>query len=101
MKSKIQFVHTSPNDKLEKMVKTYLMRVEKKYDWIIRASAILSRGEPSLTRNRCCKIELSVPGENIFEESCEESFERAIVESFEKLNRQLHWHKRKLYRSVD
>lgn len=97
MKAHVQFVQTSPNDLLEKMVRDRLLKLKQKYDWIIQANVILKREEASAERNRRCSVELSVPGENVFQDCSAESFERAIVDSFDTLDRQLRKHKSKLY----
>ncbi len=100
MKTNIQFVHTTSSVVLEKMVLGRLAGLERKFHWIIRANVLL-RKEESMGCNMWCKTELSVPGENIFLETCEENFELAIVECFDKADRQLRRHKRRLHRSLN
>jgi putative sigma-54 modulation protein len=102
MEAQIQFVHTSPNDDLEVMVRDRLEKLTAKYKWIVRAKVILKREKNPNARTRSCEIELSIPElKNIFEEAHELSFERAIVESFKKLQRQLRKLKEKKYQHLN
>lgn len=97
MKAQIQFIHTASNDELEQLVRDGLAKLKKKYEWIIQAKVMLKHDRTRGTQDRGCNIELSIPGENIFQDSWSESFEKSIANSFRKLNRQMRKQKSKLY----
>lgn len=98
MKPQIQFVHTDNSDQLQELVQERLNRLKRKYDWIINAKVILKEEYNGPGREKSCAIELSVPGENVFQEAQQDTFERAIAESFDNLQRLLQKHKAKMYR---
>jgi len=100
MEAHIQFVQTSPNDKLEQIVRDRLEKLASKYEWIIRAKVILKREKNPMGRTRSCAIELSIPGENVHQTSRAISFEMAITGAFRKLHRLLRKRKERMYQHL-
>ncbi|TAK41725.1 MAG: HPF/RaiA family ribosome-associated protein [Saprospiraceae bacterium] len=99
MTTEIQFVNLKKDPVLENMIATRLARLEKKYSWMEAARIFLKDENFTNGKDKICEAILSVPGPNIFTKSTEESFEAAIAQTFEDLEKLLHRHKGKMYKS--
>lgn len=100
MQKTIQFVHTDTKKELHDLTIDKLDNLAEKYDWIIRGD-VFFKEEKDTTRGRgkICEIRLSVPGPRLFAESDEVSFEAALAETLDDIERQLKKHKAKMYKS--
>jgi len=90
------------NDRLEISILDKLEKLEMKYEWIINAKVFL-KIEPfkdSAVKDKVFEIDVSVPGPNIFNKTYAESFEAAIAEGFDDLDKLLRKHKDKMYKSA-
>lgn len=99
MKQQIQFVQTKKSDYLEDLVMEGLDTMGEKFDWVIRADVFFKEEKGTYGKGKICEIRLSVPGPRIFASSNEESFEAAIAETIQDLNRQLKKRKDEMYTS--
>ncbi len=89
MKIDIQFVRTEKNPYVEDLLIKKLNKLDKKYDWIISATALFKQEKRSAGKGKICEVRLSVPGPRIFASSDEESFEKAADETVKDLIAQL------------
>jgi len=89
MEAIFQFVQLTKSERLEELTQKKLDKLENKYDWIIRADVFFKKQDGEEPKGFICNIRLSVPGNQIFAESNENSFEAAIAETVSDLDRQL------------
>lgn len=97
MTNQIQFINMKDDSRIEKFVQVRLEKLEKRFNWIINARVFLKIDKFPDERNKLCEVELSVPGPNLFSKSNETTFEEAIDNTFDELERQLKKHKAKMY----
>jgi putative sigma-54 modulation protein len=100
MQKTIQFVHTDTKKELHDLTIDKLDHLAEKFDWIIRGD-VFFKEEKDTNRGlgKICEIRLSVPGPRIFAKANKESFEAALAETLNELERQLKKHKSKMYNS--
>ncbi|MBT8260450.1 MAG: ribosome-associated translation inhibitor RaiA [Flavobacteriaceae bacterium] len=85
-----QYVRMAKSEAMNEFAKERLDKLAKKYDWIINAQVHFKAEHDSKKQNgRVCKMELSVPGPRIFAESYEDTFEKAIKNTIQDLDKQL------------
>ena len=85
------------SNRLEMMILEKLNKLSAKYDFIIRARVFLKTTNTSTPETgKICKIQLSVPGPLLFAETNTASFEAAIPETINDLDRQLKKKKEKM-----
>lgn len=89
MEAIFQFVQLSKSERLEELTQKKLDKLEIKFDWIIRADVFFKKQDGEEPKGFICNIKLSVPGNQIFAESNENSFEAAMAETVRDLDRQL------------
>lgn len=85
----IQFVHTEKNSELEAHVNDKLNHLVTKYDSITQAAVFIREEKHPEGRDYQCEIRLSVPGPQLFAESHEVNFHKAINETISDLSTQL------------
>ncbi|WP_236976268.1 HPF/RaiA family ribosome-associated protein [Membranihabitans maritimus] len=93
----IQFIKSETNTYLEEMVTKHLDKLSQKYEWIIRAEVFFKKEKGTYGKGKICEIQLSIPGKDIFASSDETSFEAAIAETVQDLERQLKVRKQVMY----
>ncbi|MEO0571671.1 MAG: ribosome-associated translation inhibitor RaiA [Bacteroidota bacterium] len=87
----------SASERLEELIIKKLNKMESKFDFIIQAHIFLRTQNTSSPMNgKICKIQLSVPGPQLFAESNSKSFERSIREATGDVERQLSKKKEKM-----
>lgn len=89
MEAIFQFVQLTKSERLEELTQKKLDKLEIKFDWIIRADVFFKKQDGEEPKGFICNIKLSVPGNQIFAESNENSFEAAMAETVRDLDRQL------------
>ena len=92
-----QFVHGKNHEWMEQFIQERLDKLEKKYPWIIQAKVILKTDKGAAPDGHICEIELSVPGPQLFAKAQAASFEAAVAETIERLERLLEKKKAKMY----
>ncbi len=97
MKQHIQFVQTKVNPSVRELVMEGLSEMGDKYDWVIRADVFFKEEKGTYGKGKICEIRLSAPGPRLFAASNENSFEAAVAETLQDLNRQLKKRKDELY----
>ncbi len=94
MEHRIQFVRTETSETAERLAIEKLDKLGSKYNEIISAQVFFKEEKGSNGKGKICDIRLSLPGPQIFASSDEESFEAAVAETINDLNRQLAKRKR-------
>lgn len=85
------------SERLEELINKKLNKLESKFDFIVQAHVFIrTQNTSSPLRGKICKIQLSVPGPQLFAEGNEKSFEAAIQETVGDLDRQLSKKKEKM-----
>ena len=89
MEINVRFVKMNTGETLETFVTKKLAKLEKRYDWIIKADVSYKIEKDPKRKGKICDIQLSVPGPRIFASSNAESFELATDETLKDLDKQL------------
>lgn len=89
MEAIFQFVQLAKSERLEELTQKKLEKLENKYDWIVSADVFFKKQEGEAPKGFICNIKLGVPGVQVFAESNEDSFEAAMAETINDLDRQL------------
>lgn len=89
MEIKIQFVQVPKNDAVEEFAVKRLLKMAKKYEWLIKTDVFYKLEPDTKGKGKICEIRLSLPGPRIFAASDEESFEAATDETIRDLEKQL------------
>ena len=85
------------SERLEELIIKKLNKLESKFDFIVQAHVFLrTQNTSSPLSGKICKIQLSVPGPQLFSESNSKSFEASIQEAVSDLDRQLSKKKEKM-----
>lgn len=85
----VQFVKMPTSETMETFVNERLEKLEKKYDWIIKADVFYKLENDPTGKGKICDIRLSVPGPRIFATSDEKSWEAATDETIRDIEKQL------------
>ena len=94
MKTKVQAVNFDMTEKLQEFVEKRVAKLERFYAEIIDAEIVLTLEKPEQANNKKARITLAIKGPDLFSEKQANSFEEAVVEACEALERQLEKHKR-------
>ncbi|MBJ2175396.1 ribosome-associated translation inhibitor RaiA [Aureibaculum sp. A20] len=85
----IQFVKMPTSETMETFVTERLEKLEKKYDWIIKADVSYKLENDPTGKGKICDIRLSLPGPLIFATSDENSWEAATDATIKDIEKQL------------
>ncbi|MET2985649.1 HPF/RaiA family ribosome-associated protein [Aureibaculum conchae] len=85
----VQFVKMPTSETMETFVRERLEKLEKKYDWIIKADVFYKLENDPTGKGKICDIRLSLPGPRIFATSDEKSWEAATDETIRDIEKQL------------
>lgn len=92
-----QYDGVAASERLEDLITKKLNKTASKYDFIVQARVFLRTQNTSSPLNgKICKIQLSVPGPQLFAETNSKSFENSIQETINDLERQLSKKKEKM-----
>ena len=89
MEINVQFVKMRSGEIMEAFAKKKLNKLEKRYDWVIKADVFYKLEKDAKKKGKICEIQLSMPGPRIFATSNEENFELATDKSIRDLDKQL------------
>ncbi|MFS4467263.1 ribosome hibernation-promoting factor, HPF/YfiA family [Maribacter sp. 2210JD10-5] len=85
------------SERLEKLSEEKLLRLKEKYDMVIRADVFFKQENTSSDRTgMICNIRLSLPGPRLFAEASHDTFDSALLESVNDLEKQLRKRKEKM-----
>lgn len=77
------------SEAMSEYVTKKLIRLGKKFEWIIKADVNFKHENFPKTKGKICNIELSLPGPRIFATSNEKNYELAVKETIKDLTVQL------------
>jgi putative sigma-54 modulation protein len=92
----IQSLGFTASDNLKSFVEEELGKLIHKDDIIVRANVTLYKASDSITDNNYCEIRLEVPGKDLFAKRSSDSFEKAVLDTAEVIQKQLRKMKEKL-----
>jgi putative sigma-54 modulation protein len=95
MKINLQSLHFTASDQLKEFVNEKVSKLENYYERIISADVTLSAEDAKIKENKTCEIRLVIPGNDDFVKKSAESFEEAILNSVEALQKILRRKKEK------
>ena len=95
MKVQVQSIHFDADAKLINFIQKKLDKLETFYDRAIDAEVILRLNNEGV-ENKTVEIKLNIPGEQLFAEKSNGSFEAATDHCTEALRRQIRKHKDKM-----
>ena len=95
MKVQVQSIHFDADVKLIDFIQKKLDKLETFYDRAIDAEVILKLNNEGI-ENKTVEIKLNVPGDQLFAQKANGSFEAATDHCTEALRRQIKRHKEKL-----
>lgn len=93
MKTKVQAINFEISEKLQEFVEKRVGKLERFYADILEADVALTVEKREQANNKKARITLSIKGPDLFSEKQADSFEEAVVEACEALERQLEKHK--------
>lgn len=93
MKTKVQAINFDISEKLQEFVEKRVGKLAHFYADIIEATVALTVDKPEQAHNKRARITLSVKGPDLFSEKQADSFEEAVVDACEALERQLEKYK--------
>ena len=85
----IQYIRISSSESLNQFVIKKLMKIAKKYAWLIKGQVTFSFENKQKRTGNTCEILLSLPGPRIFAKSTETNFEKAAAQTVSDLEIQL------------
>ncbi|WP_299218780.1 HPF/RaiA family ribosome-associated protein [uncultured Aquimarina sp.] len=100
MKTVFEYKSIEASKYLETFTAEKLLKLAKKYAFIIRADIFFNKEHNDFKKGNICGIRLSLPGPRIYASSDENSFENAINNTIRDLKDQLDKRKVKLYKSL-
>ena len=95
MKLKIQTLHFTPSKKLSAFVNEKISKLTHLNDRIELAEVCLKLDKSDKTENKVCEIRLSVPGNDLFAQKQCKTFQEAVSETVDVLQRQIRKRKTK------
>jgi putative sigma-54 modulation protein len=84
------------SENLKTFVEEKLGKLIHKNDMIVRANVTLYKASESIPGNNYCEIRLEIPGKDLFAKRNSDSFEKAILDTTEVIEKQLKKMKEKL-----
>ena len=85
----IQYVHMKTSESMDRYVTKKLEKLNKKYEWLIKAEVHFEVEHKEKEKGKICKIELSAPGPRLFASSNEDNYEDAVKNTIKDLEIQL------------
>lgn len=95
MEIKMQAINFAASDKLEAYVEKKVSKMEKMFDQIATAEIFLKVIKPETVANKEASVKLIAPNVNFFASKVADSFEQAVDECVEALERQIQKQKSK------
>jgi len=89
MEIKIQPIHFDVSQQLEAFIQKKVSKLDKYHDGILFAEVVLKVIKPESAMNKDVSIKLGVPGQDFFASKISDTFEEAIDEIADALEKQL------------
>jgi putative sigma-54 modulation protein len=96
MEIRIQSIHFDATDQLRDFIQKKSAKLEKFYDEIIKVEVSLKVVKPETTANKEAGVKVIVPNGELYSNKICDSFEQAVGECLEALEKQLVKYKEKL-----
>ncbi len=84
-----QYIQMPTSEAMNQLMTTKLNKLQKKFDFIIRADVFFKMENDPSGKGKICEIRLSVPGPRLFAKSDEDDFEKAAASTIKELESQL------------
>ena len=84
-----QYIQMPTSEAMNELMTTKLNKLQKKFDFIIRADVFFKMENDPSGKGKICEIRLSVPGPRLFAKSDEDDFEKAAASTIKELESQL------------
>ncbi len=95
MEIMIQAIHFDATEKLEAFISKKAAKLERFYDNIKKVEVSLKVVKPETAMNKEAGIKVLIPNGELYAEKTKDSFEEAVVEALEALEKQLQKFKEK------
>lgn len=89
MNIEIQSVHFDASVQLKDFIEKKLSKLDKFADFIVNAEVILKVVKPEVSKNKEASVRLNIKNGELFAEKVADSFEEAILQNVEALEKQL------------
>jgi putative sigma-54 modulation protein len=96
MEIRIQSIHFDATNQLRDFIQKKVSKLERFYDEIIKVEVILKVVKPETVSNKEASVKVIVPNGELFSNKICDSFEQAVDECAEALEKQLVKYKEKL-----
>lgn len=93
MKTKVQAINFEISQMLTDFVEKRVGKLERFYADILNADVALTVDKKEQANNKRARITLAIKGSDLFSEKVADTFEEAVVQACEALERQLEKHK--------
>lgn len=97
MEIRIQSIHFDATERLKAFIEKKVSKLEKFYEYINVAEVTLKVIKPETAMNKEVGIKLLIPSGDLYAEKVKDSFEEAISEALEALEKQLQKFKEKQF----
>ena len=84
-----QYVNTDVSSTLSAFIEDKLRKLAEKFEFLISAQVYVKHDNKDYEAGKICNVELSLPGPRIFATSNERTYEFAVTETINDLERQL------------
>ncbi len=89
MNIKIQPLHFSISEELEKFTTKKVKKVIAKHDDVVSVDVTMKVVKPEISNNKEVEIKMTIPGNEIFAKKTADSFEESVDLSLEAIKKQL------------
>ena len=96
MEIKIQSIHFDATEKLQAFIEKKVAKLEKTYEDIQKVEVLLKVAKPATALNKEVKLEVTVPGTQLFVEKTCDTFEEGVDQTVDSMKVQLTKYKEKL-----
>jgi putative sigma-54 modulation protein len=77
------------SEALNQIITKKLEKLERKFNWIIKAEVFIKKEKSDAGNLKICEIELSAPGPRIFASTKTDDYEKAVAGTIKDVERQL------------
>ena len=89
MDIKVQTIHFDASQQLEDFIQKKVSKLDKYHDGILSAEVVLKVVKPETSNNKNALIKLSVSGQEFFAEKTSNTFEEAVADGVEAIEKQI------------
>ena len=89
MDIKVQAIHFDASQQLEDFIQKKVSKLDKYHDGILSTEVVLKVVKPETANNKNAAIKVNVSGQEFFAEKTSNTFEEAIVDGVEAIEKQI------------